>query len=183
MTAVVYALLFVLVVGNYHELTWAWSEMRGYRRGEISTTVEWEQFESGRELLGRGAPNAALWYLERSVEIDPTTEAVFYLGEARLRVGRVDAALEAYESYRRLNPRHGRVCERIAAIQRERGDVAAARSVLSACVARLRRAVELYQPRHDTSVHGRYNKKAAKVHRTLIRDLETAERALGLLPD
>ena len=97
LNVVCYSALLLLCALYWGELRWAAAELPNYLSGRIGSPVERQLYrEASRIIASRGDLERARGLLERSLAIDPTCEAGFWLAEYRFAVGRHDEALEQY---------------------------------------------------------------------------------------
>ncbi len=112
-----------------------------------------KQLERARELL------------EASIAIDPTSEAVYWLGECHLAAGRREPALHQFYRYIEIDPAELDSYLRAAEILAARDDRGPAREVLERGLGYFSRHRESYRPRLDPDVAMKYNEKAIDVYR------------------
>ena len=178
LNAAVYAVLISIALTHWQELAWAHRQRIQYQNRSISGPIERGWYRQARDLLEDDRPEQARSLLQRSVDIDPTSKAVYYLGKAFYDLGRYADALTQFERYVELNPRYASSYLRIARIHRKLDDDAAARAVLERSRNYFRRLIPRYEPSWDDTVRKKYNRKAEKVYRDMKDDLDVLEAKL-----
>jgi tetratricopeptide (TPR) repeat protein len=177
-----YGVLAALVMLYGPQLRWAARELPAYLRGRIGSPAERRMaVEAGRLLRERRDLERARVLLERSAAIDPTGEAVYWLGEYHLAVGRRDEALARFVRYIELDPADVRSYLRAAAILELLDRPQEARETLEPGVGHFAADLERFRPRPDPTVAERFNAKAVATyegHRAALDRLRTELRRL-----
>jgi tetratricopeptide (TPR) repeat protein len=99
------------------------------------------------------------------VAIDPTCDAVYWLGEVHLAAGRADAALAQLERSIALDPTRVEAYVKAAELLEAAGRRAAARAVRERGLANVETNRERFRPQVDAWVGEPYRHKALDVYR------------------
>jgi tetratricopeptide (TPR) repeat protein len=154
------ALIVVLSLAYHRELSWAARELPGFLRGKIDAPLERRLYMSASRILReKGDKSRALPLLEKSLNIDPYSEAVFWLGVYYFETGNLNGALTQFNRYREIDPAYVYsylYCARIHKLRKENREV---RRVLQEGCDALG-DYENYVPHPDASVSDIYNEKA-----------------------
>ena len=102
-------LLYVVIVGvavlYRRELRWAWEEFPVYLDGGISSPYETQWYREARKIIrNSGDISEAQALLEKSISIDPNTEAVYWLGEFFYQTQHYDLAMPLFTRYLEIDP-------------------------------------------------------------------------------
>jgi tetratricopeptide (TPR) repeat protein len=167
--AAVWLAVVVLAVRYGPELRWAADALPDYLQDSIGAPVERALYRAAAERVSddRDLEEARL-RLERSIAIDPYSEAVYWLGECDLRLGRVDDALEHFRRYVEIDPTELDAWRRIARIHERRGRTDDAVATLERARDVFERAAAEAEPHPDPTVEDRFNEKAVEVHSELV---------------
>ncbi len=177
-----YLAIVALVVVYGQELLWAIVELPNYTRHKIRSPRETKMLEQAKaEMGGGGDPQRALVLLEASIEIDPNSEAVFWLGEYYYRSRQFEEAMPQFLRYLAIDPSDLNTYLRLAAIHRRRRELDGAREVLREGIAYFSRFSEQYKPAADDTVNAFFRLKAARVYSRLRWSLRTLEAELQRL--
>jgi tetratricopeptide (TPR) repeat protein len=175
----VWALVLALGLAYRGELQWAAERFDAYRRNAGFEPLH--EFALRNEALGLLRTGDDLErageLLERSLAIDPNTDAVALLAEVRLLGGSPEQAYPLYERYSRIDPGNPMPWLRMAELHRAAERPDEARTVLERGIGELRRLVELWQPRPDPEVDAAANARAEEMHERYRAALERLERA------
>ena len=160
------ALLVVVVGLHARALSWAFVQFDDYRQGYIASPLERELYLEGEDLLYQsGQPDAAIAVLERSVRIDPNTEARFFLAESYRARGELSRAAQEYESFLRIDYLHIKARKALIEVYRQLGSADLAVRTAQTGVAIFSGMARQYRPKPDASVGDRYNLKAVRLQR------------------
>ena len=169
-------------VTYWDELRWAARELPEYLQGDIGSPEERKLYRSARRIIESGGDlNLARELLQRSIDIDPTSGAVYWMGRCHLSAGRDDEALAQFLRYIELDPTRAEAYVRAAAIRAERGDGAGARAVLEQGVDYFSSHEERFAPRPDPGVRMKYNEKAIEVYRYYGKSIARLKRKIEAL--
>jgi tetratricopeptide (TPR) repeat protein len=164
------ALLYLVIAGvsvaYWPHLRWAARELPRYLSGSVGSPLERQLTLEAREILERGGDlERARALLERAAAIDPTCDAVYWLGEVHLAAGRADAALAQLERSLALDPTRVEAYVKSAALLASSGRLDEARAVLERGRAYFEGNRERYWPQVDGRVEEPYGRKALDVYR------------------
>ena len=117
--------------------------------------------------------------IERSIEINPYSNAQLLLGVCHLAQGNIDKMIEACQEYLQIEPSSiSGYTQMIMALQHKK-DFAAIDQLLVEGIEHFRRQITLYQPRHDPDVSESANLKAVKIYheqRQALKYLENLQQ-------
>jgi tetratricopeptide (TPR) repeat protein len=167
--------LIALLVWTYRpQIEWASRALPKLLAGEFEMQREvLLYYEAERLLIEQQDAPGARAALRRSIDIDPHSESVFFLGETYMMEGALAPALEAYRRYNGIDPSHLPTWLRMAEVLALQGRDDERRDVLRDGVDYFSRHVEQYRPQHDADVPGECNDKADAVYEHYRRALET----------
>ena len=174
-----YGVLALVLVVYRVELTWAAREFPFFAAGGFARPLEISLFTRAlHNMRARGDAERTRALLERSVAIDPISQASVVLGEHYLGEGDRDRALELLRRYLEDDPSSLPAYLLAAQIYRGQGREEERRELLEGGVAYFTRYAPKYRPRTDETVERRFNQKAERVYRYY----QTALRRLGAGP-
>ncbi|MFT5117954.1 MAG: tetratricopeptide (TPR) repeat protein [Kiritimatiellia bacterium] len=176
--AALYMILTTLMVSQWEMIQWAHGESNKYRDERISSPIERYWYRDAKEYLEAGEPEKALPLLVRSVNVDPTSKAVFYLAETLSELHQYSQALARYEQYILLNPKFTDSYYRASEVHQKLGQSPAARDVLLRGRDFLQTIIPQNVPQIDRSVRTRFNNKALQVYQQMKVDLAMFEAKL-----
>jgi tetratricopeptide (TPR) repeat protein len=165
----------------YSELSWARRELPNYLKGTVSAPLETQLIIGAANILQREEDfQAALPLLERAVQIDPNSEAVFWLGEYYFRKKEPNKALHYYCRYLDIDPLCSEAYLRMAQINHMQGEDEKARSLLTVGIERLSdyHAAGLYK---DPTVPENCSKKAETLYSKCTTSLNRLQAELEKL--
>jgi tetratricopeptide (TPR) repeat protein len=179
---VVWAVVILTGVAYRDELRWAADELPRYLEGRIGSPGERKLYRKAKRIIESGGDlNLAREMLQRSIDIDPTSEAVYWMGRCHLSADRDDEALVQFLRYIELDPTKTEAYVRAAAIRAGRGDPAGARAVLEQGVDYFSSHEERFVPRPDPEVGMKYNNKAIDVYRFYGKSIARLRRKIEAL--
>lgn len=172
-------LIGLCVVLWWTELHWAARQLPRYLQGRIGSPVERRLYTRARELVRSGRElDTARALLERSLAIDPHSDAVYWLGEYYWEVGEPDRALEQFRHYLEFDPTRVDAYLRAARILQGQGSEGEARALLERGLDYFVSQREKMVPRPDPEVATRYNRKAVEVYGYYGDSITRLEEAL-----
>jgi len=177
LNVVLYLALVGIVLACGPQLGWAVGALPVYLGGNIPSPVERSLYLAAAEL----PPDEARPLLERSLAIDPNTEAVHILARKLVEAGEPEQARSRYERYLEIDPFVREAYLELASLLEGQGKTAEATRVLERGVAQFRANVERFQPREDPSVEERYNAKARRIYAEYGESVRVLEAALERL--
>lgn len=134
-------------------LRWSAGELPRLARGEIGAPDERYLYRRARRLIeGGGDLEQARELLERSIAVDPHSNAVYWLAECYRAQGKPDAALAEYERFIGFDPTRVEAYLGASGILEARGRDS------------FRSRYERLRPRLDPEVPMKYNRKAISVY-------------------
>jgi len=149
----------------WDELRWSAGELPRYLQGSIGSPEERKLYRAARKLiLAGGDLERARELLERSIAIDPNSDAVYWLAECRLAAGDPDGALEQFERFIDFDPTRADAYLGAASILESRGQAERARELLRRGLDYFESYRESLTPRPDPAVPMKYNRKAIGVY-------------------
>jgi tetratricopeptide (TPR) repeat protein len=164
------------------ELRWSARELPRYLQGRIGSPVERKLYTRARELVRSGRElDSARVLLERSLAIDPHSDAVYWLGEYYLAVGEPDRALEQFGRYLEFDPTRVDVYLHAARILEGQGRGSESRALLERGLHYFASYREKLEPRPDPEVATRYNRKALDLYGYYGDSIDRLEQALRRL--
>lgn len=178
---VLFGVLICIVIAFHNPLWWAIQHLPRYLCGQIDAPLEVRQCSEISAMLRRdGDALKALPLLQKAVEVDPNSGALFWLGEYYFRKGEPDKAIALFKRCREIDPLEGATCLRLAKLYEEMGDFEKACSVLKEGLESLdiRR---YYEPSLDGTVDDRYNRKAVERFNDLVESSVLLEQELERL--
>lgn len=180
---VLFAAIMIIIAAYHGPLLWAVRQLPLYLQGRIDAPLETRQCHEAAGILRRGGDiSGALPLLQRSVAVDPNSEALFWLGEYYSRKGEPDRAIRFYSDYRRINPLDGAAFLNLARLYELKGDSDKARAVLEEGLESLSRCRD-YEPVIDGTVSDRYNRKAGQAFKSLVDSDSLLRKELTRLLD
>jgi tetratricopeptide (TPR) repeat protein len=180
--AVLYALIACLAVFYWSDLLWAVRALPEYLTGSIQPTKERSLCVGGAgKLTEANDLAAARTMLEKSLAIDPTSEALYWLAECSYQEKRYDDALRQFEAFIEIDPLVPEAYLTVAELLVMQKQPERARQILRRGAAYLGRAAELYRPRPDKSVRPKYNLKASATYMGCHLGAEQLREALARL--
>jgi tetratricopeptide (TPR) repeat protein len=163
----------------WSELRWAARQLPRYLQGRIGSPVERRLYSRARELVRAGQDlDTARALLERSIAIDPNSDAVYWLGEYFLAIGEVDHALEQFLRYLEFDPTRVDAYLHTARILQGQGRWNESREVLERGLDYFVSHREKIEPKPDPAVATRYNQKALGVYAYYGDSIARLEEAL-----
>ena len=179
---VLYALIACVGILYWRELRWAARELPEYVTGKIKSTPERLLCVGAAGMIQEGTNLVvARAMLEKSLAIDPTSEALYWLAECSYQEKRYDEALRQFEAFIEIDPLVPEAYLTMAELLVLKQQPDRARQVLQRGVAYLNRQAELYRPRPDKSVRAKYNLKASATYMGCQLGAEQLGEALGRL--
>jgi tetratricopeptide (TPR) repeat protein len=149
----------------WSELSWAARELPRYLQGRIGGPAERRLSVQGKRLIQAGGDlDTARGLLQRSIAIDPHSDAVYWLGECLLATGDADGALERFQQYIEFDPTRASAYLQAAHILRDRGHPERAHALLERGLRYFVSHRAKLQPRPDPEVSMKFNRKALEVH-------------------
>lgn len=164
LNAVVYALIAALLVFYGSQLRWALESFPGYMKGRIPSPEERDLYGAASYLLDEGDLEGARVLLEKSIAIDPNSNAVYWLAEYYRRSGQEEAAARQFRSFLDFDPTNVDAYLELAQLLRRSGRPEEARKVLEEGLEYYRENGDRYRPHPDEDVGDRYNEKAVDAH-------------------
>jgi len=182
-TALVWALLLVLVVVYRAELGWAWKALpAGYLAQAHPAPAQWLMYNEAERLWSAGDDDArAIELLEQSLAIEPNADPLILLGDILAEQGDDAAALVRYREALALDPSMLRTYLRIAEIHRSGGDAEQRLAILESGLAWFSEQAPRFLPQLDPAVRSRFNEKAVSVHGEMTEAIQLLEAQLSLL--
>jgi tetratricopeptide (TPR) repeat protein len=175
-------LLLLLLIGLFHrQLGWAAGQVGSYLGGALPYPAEQELALRGRDLLDRDEPTAARELLERSLAIDPYSEAGYWLGLSFFEQGDLDRALELFTSYLAIDPTRLDAYLKVSAIHERRGDPPAAQRILGSGLTFFENQAAQLLPRPDPDQPAHHNAKALQAHERCTAAVFTLRREIARL--
>jgi tetratricopeptide (TPR) repeat protein len=175
---VLYVLIVALVVAYHDDLSWAVRKFPRYIRGTIDAPLERRLNVDAMKLLqADGDISPALPILEKSLSIDPHSEAVFWLGIYYFRGGDFDKALMQFARYRELDPAYVYTYLICARIYNVRKDPVNARRILREGMDFFSDSRE-YEPRKDPGVPEKFNRKADNIYKRCQESYQLLQKEL-----
>jgi len=181
-TLLVWIALVSLVAVYRAELRWAVEELPQYLEGDVSAPAERSMYRKARRLIRENEelPRAEE-LLRRSYEIDPTSEAGYWLAVLYEKRDEPERAIAAYRAYLEIDATM--IDAWISAIELEsaRGARDAALELARRGVAFFEAELPLQRPEQDGSVESRFNEKAVETYagyRESLQRLRSAVRRL-----
>ncbi len=179
---VLYALIACVGFLYWRELLWAARELPGYLAGNIKSTPERLLCVGAAGMIQEGTNLVvARAMLEKSLAIDPTSEALYWLAECSYLDKRYDDALRQFEAFIEVDPMVPEAYLTVAELLVMQKQPERARQILRRGVAYLGRAAELHRPRLDKSVRPKYNLKASAAYLGCQLGAEQLREALARL--
>lgn len=178
-------LLTLLALGlHYREpLRWAVGELPLYLQGKISSPVERQLYVDARRLIEAGTDlPVAREMLERSIAIDPNSDAIYWMAEYHRAQGEHRAALEFYQRYLAFDPTRVDAYLRCAELLSQAGEIPQARRLLSDGARYFAAEAPRLEPRLDPTVAMRFNEKAMRLFGYYRESAERLARAAEALP-
>jgi tetratricopeptide (TPR) repeat protein len=176
-----FSAIMLIIIVFHGPLLWAVRQLPLYLKGRIDAPLETRQCHEAAAILSRGGDiSGALPLLQRSISVDPNSEALFWLGEYYSRKGEPDRAILFYSQYRGINPLDGAACLSLARLYELKGEPGKARAVLEEGLESYRR-VKDYEPVIDGTVNDRYNRKAGQAFKSLVDSDSLLRRELTRL--
>jgi tetratricopeptide (TPR) repeat protein len=158
-------LIGLCVVVWWSELHWAARELPRFLQGRIGSPVERKLFLRAKKLIQAGRDlDTARALLDRSMDIDPYSDAVYWMGECLLAVGEMNGALESFRRYLEFDPTRVDAYLRVSEILEDQGRGAEARDVLKRGLRYFESARASLEPRPDPEVEMKYNRKALDLY-------------------
>jgi len=169
----------------WRELRWAASELPGYFVASIGSPDERQLYLRAKRLIeSEGDLGEARRLLERSIAIDPHSDAVYWMGQCRMAQGESEAALAAFIEYLEFDPTRLEAYLAAAALLRERGEPARSREILERGLRYFESVGPQMEPRLDAEVSIKYNRKAVDLYGYYEQARTLLERELtGAQPD
>ncbi len=174
----------IIIVMNYQELRWAWTQLPLYFKAQISGHgQEKVLLERAKQALIDKDPEAARNYLKQSLAIDPYSQEARYLyanscyvlgarAESEgVLMGLIDMDALWYPATITL-----------AQMYLAEGQSASARMLLEGQRTRLEDFMKRYQARTDEQVEARFNEKAVNVSRQYEHAIAQLDTVLRTLP-
>ncbi|TFH50983.1 MAG: hypothetical protein E4H01_01085 [Lysobacterales bacterium] len=162
--AILYLLIACISLVYWPQLRWAAEHMPEYSRHGIAPLAEWSLYGRARKRLAEPWNlSVARDLLERSIAIDPNSEAVYGLGEYYFRVGQDEKALQQFRTYLAIDPTMVMAYLKMSAVFERRNQLPEARGILEHGLDYFSRNVEKYRPHHADDVPTQYNQKAVQV--------------------
>jgi len=154
-----------LLVFFYRPLSWAAHSLPRLAEGSIDAPLEKRLYIKAARIICKGDDiSAALPLLERSIRIDPRSEALFWAGQYYLRVNDSERGLEYLYRHKAADPSHVQTYLAIAALHRAHGRIPEAIGILQEGCTYFN-DFERYRPVIDDSVPQKYNVKADQSYR------------------
>jgi tetratricopeptide (TPR) repeat protein len=152
------------------ELGWAAGRLNAYwTRGDFPALHEHALRNEALALIqGNGDLARARELLERSLTIDPNTDALALLGEVHLRTGDTEGALELYSRFNRIDPSSVGGWIGMANAHARAGREQERQEILQRGIETLTRLAEDARPVRDPTVDERFNRKAVEAHERLL---------------
>jgi tetratricopeptide (TPR) repeat protein len=169
------------------DLRWAAAELPRYLRGSIGRPVERGLCFRASKLIREGRDlERAREMLERSLAIDPHTDAVYWLAEYDLARDEPARALELLQSYLELDPTRVEAHLKAAELLRADGRDEEARELLERGLEYFVAMRPQLEPRPDPGVPMRFNDKAIGLYAycgSAVERLRAALTADGVTGD
>jgi tetratricopeptide (TPR) repeat protein len=163
----------------WSELHWAAHQLPRYLQGRIGSPVERELYWRAKGLIQSGRDlDTARALLERSIAIDPNSDAVYWLGESFLAVGEVNRALEQFQRYLSFDPTRVDAYLRTAGILEDQGFRRESREVLERGLEYFVSHYDKIEPRPNPEVATKYNRKALGLYAYYGDSVTRLEEAL-----
>jgi len=180
-------ILFVIIawhIVQYHDtLRWAMKEIPRYCQNRISSPIERKLYRQAKSILKESDivdPAKAL--LDRSLAIDPNTEALFLLGEYYNKKGDIANALSHYNRYLEIDPTVVKTYLRIADILEKQNKSREAEKILEQGVNYFNKYAAQFKPHLNSQVSQRYNEAAQDVYNDYNDAHDTLKSLLTAYP-
>jgi cytochrome c-type biogenesis protein CcmH/NrfG len=183
-TLVLYALIAVLVAGNYRELNWAASRLPGYFAGQIPGSIRENQLlRSARSaLVDDRDPEKSLVIVDELLRMDNSSAEGWLLrGRSHYAMHHMDQADTALLQAVALDPTLLEAYLYLAKIYSEQNRPQRARAILTQGRDYFQQCVQDYEPKLDSSVPRKFNRKATRVHEEHRRKLQLIQSRLAYL--
>ena len=179
-------LLVLLIAWQWRPLGYALTELPGYLAGRIQfAPPELDAVSDGRTALIAGDLARARASFERSMAIDPNTEAAYLLALTLYRLGEFESAIRWLDHSLSRDQLRAIAWLGRAQLALDRGRTALARQILERGLQHFQQALPHYQVVPDRSVGERYNRRAETVVNEIeigIALLRSRLAALGARP-
>ncbi|MBT4519361.1 MAG: hypothetical protein HOC23_05080 [Halieaceae bacterium] len=159
------------LVFQYHgPLRWALDEVPRYSRDNIASPIERKLYKHAEAILKSSTKiDPARVLLDRSLSIDPNTEARFLLGKYYEKKGDNSKALQHYKHYLQIDPTVLITYVEIARILESQGKSEDARLILKQGFDYFDKYHRQFRPSLNPQVSDRYNDSAANVYKRYLR--------------
>ena len=160
-----YILIIWLVIQYKSPLHWAMREMPKYFKHKISSPVERKLYVRAKFILRKTKQiDSAKPLLEKSLAIDPNSEALFLMGEYYDKKREDDKALHHYKQYLEIDPSVATTYLRIARILEKQYKPEKARQVLNQGFVYFDKYSRKFKDRKNINVAQKYNDSARNVY-------------------
>ena len=177
----IWGAIVALAVAYGPELGWAARSLPRYLDGEIGAPIERTLYREAKRILRSGEDiERARPLLERSLAIDPTCEAGFWLAEYHFARGEHEEAAQRFARYIEIDPTRVDAYLKGAEALTELGRADDARRLLEAGLAYFEGSWADFIPKPLPNADRRFNKKALRTHERYERSARELRLALGL---
>jgi tetratricopeptide (TPR) repeat protein len=172
-------LIGLCVVGWGAELRWAAREFPLFLQGRIGSPVERRLYLRAKQLIERGEDlETARSLLLRSIAIDPTSNAVYWMGEYYLATGDEGQALQEFERYLEFDPTRVEAYLQVSRILEGQARWVEAHAILERGLQFFSIRRGLLTPRPDPEAAMKFNEKALGRYRYCGESIDRLTGAL-----
>jgi tetratricopeptide (TPR) repeat protein len=162
---ILYVIIIWLVVQYQDPLRWAMREIPRYSQDKIVSPIERKLYKQAESIIRTSKQiDPARELLERSLAIDPNTEARFLLGEYYDKKGKKAKALQHYKGYLEIDPTVLETYLRMAHILKKQNKPEEARQILEQGFDYFNKYSRQFKARENMHVDRRYNEDATNTY-------------------
>jgi tetratricopeptide (TPR) repeat protein len=161
---ILYLLIACTLLVFWEPLRWAAELLPKYLSGLVPSPIERTLYDKAGKLIAQPwTPYIARGYLERSLVIDPYSEALFGLGQYYFKARDDDRALGHFRAYLEIDPAKLDAYLKIAAVHERNDRLARAKETIERALKYFQEIAEQYQPRTGSQSSTSYGQKAASI--------------------